>query len=95
LDAAESVTVNEAVQKLGLADQKGILPGFRTGLLPFQLILVSWMNDRELATEAGGILADSMGLGKTVQMLAIMAYRRSQYAEIKTNLVVVYALSLC
>lgn len=42
--------------------------------------------DHDLRT---GINADSMGLGKTIQMLAVMAHRRSTDLEIRANLVIV------
>lgn len=70
----EGRTVREAVRKLGLQSDRDLLPGLEVRLLPHQLIGVSWMVDQERATpHKGGILADQMGLGKTVQMIATMA----------------------
>lgn len=41
-------------------------------LLDYQLRGVEWMKDRELSCVRGGILADEMGMGKTLQMLALV-----------------------
>jgi SNF2 family DNA or RNA helicase len=48
------------------------LPRMKSTLEPYQLLGASWLRWRELATKEpfGGILADQMGLGKTVEMLA-------------------------
>ncbi|TDL15102.1 hypothetical protein BD410DRAFT_796684 [Rickenella mellea] len=67
------ISVNEAQAKLKLKSQDDILPGMRVRLLPHQIIGVSWMLEQERDDEKlGGILADAMGIGKTVQMLATM-----------------------
>lgn len=58
------MSVNEAAAKLGLPDQETPLEGMRIKLLPFQIISVAWMADREMDKKSpGGILADDMGLG--------------------------------
>jgi hypothetical protein len=61
--------------KCKLADGKWDLDGFGTSLFHHQVIGVSWMLSRELhPTEPkGGILADEMGMGKTVQLLACIS----------------------
>lgn len=48
------------------------LKGMQTSLLNHQLTAVAWMIKRELARDKpfGGILADAMGMGKTVMSLA-------------------------
>ncbi|KAF7348601.1 DNA repair protein RAD5 [Mycena venus] len=55
-------------------DADAIVSGFREGfrLLPHQVPSRTWMRDREDPTKkkAGGILADDMGMGKTVQATA-------------------------
>jgi SNF2 family DNA or RNA helicase len=58
-----------------LVDGRWEIDGFSTPLYPHQLIGVSWMLSRELDPTGprGGILADKMGLGKTVQLLACMS----------------------
>ncbi|EPQ59717.1 hypothetical protein GLOTRDRAFT_71378 [Gloeophyllum trabeum ATCC 11539] len=41
-------------------------------LLPFQLESLFWMRKQEKGQYAGGMLADEMGMGKTIQMIALM-----------------------
>lgn len=43
-----------------------------TKLLGFQLDGVGWMREREASFTSGGILADEMGMGKTLQMLGLI-----------------------
>ncbi len=56
------------------ADEKFLIKGMRTALLPYQFAAVGWMVQREHEKSdelpGGGLLADTMGLGKTVQALA-------------------------
>jgi DNA repair protein RAD16 len=49
-----------------------------TPLLPFQKIGLAWMCDQELGPVRGGILADEMGMGKTIQTLALIATHRAE-----------------
>ncbi|RAL65691.1 hypothetical protein DID88_005359 [Monilinia fructigena] len=53
---------------------KWLVKGMKSTLYHHQLIGAQWMVSRELSSEPphGGLLADSMGLGKTVQTLACM-----------------------
>lgn len=53
---------------------KWLVKGMKSTLYHHQLLGAQWMVSRELSSEPphGGLLADSMGLGKTVQMLACM-----------------------
>lgn len=41
-------------------------------LLPFQRESLSWMQKQEQDTWRGGILADEMGMGKTIQMISLI-----------------------
>ena len=52
--------------------ERWLLKGMKTSLLHHQLIGAAWMKKRErtLTTPHGGILADAMGFGKTVDALA-------------------------
>ena len=51
------------------------VPGLKTPLYNHQLVGVRWMLGQEFSPEGpyGGILADQMGLGKTVQILGVMS----------------------
>jgi SNF2 family DNA or RNA helicase len=66
--------VNFHVKNKSKRNEEGkfVLPRMKSALEPYQLIGASWLRWRELATKEpfGGILADQMGLGKTVEMLA-------------------------
>ncbi|TGO53614.1 hypothetical protein BCON_0120g00110 [Botryotinia convoluta] len=55
-------------------DGKWLVKGMKSTLYHHQLLGAQWMVSRELSSEPphGGLLADSMGLGKTVQTLACM-----------------------
>jgi DNA repair protein RAD16 len=52
-------------------------------LLPFQLESLTWMRKQEEGEWCGGMLADEMGMGKTVQTIALLVTDRR-----KPNLVV-------
>ncbi|TGO68172.1 hypothetical protein BOTNAR_0029g00400 [Botryotinia narcissicola] len=69
----------QASRSFGYAQVKAIngkwlVKGMKSTLYHHQLLGAQWMVSRELSTEPphGGLLADSMGLGKTVQTLACM-----------------------
>ncbi|KAI6115018.1 SNF2 family N-terminal domain-containing protein [Pisolithus croceorrhizus] len=89
----EGRTVREAVRKLGLQSDRDLLPGLEVRLMPHQLIGVSWMMDQErVSPHKGGILADQMGLGKTVQMIATMAMNLPKDSSKPTLIIVPAAL---
>ncbi|RDX49056.1 hypothetical protein OH76DRAFT_1483538 [Lentinus brumalis] len=95
-NAAHGLTIERAMEKLGLRDAKDLIPGMEVRLLPHQLIGVAWMVEQERKTQhKGGILADDMGLGKTVQMIATMVMNQpSAKDEHRATLVVVPAALL-
>ncbi|KAG8470640.1 hypothetical protein KFE25_009061 [Diacronema lutheri] len=49
-----------------------------TPLLCFQRIGLAWMCEQERSEVRGGILADEMGMGKTIQTLALIATHRNE-----------------
>ena len=57
-------------------------------LMEHQKLGLSWLMRNEEGTNRGGILADGMGLGKTVQALALIAARPSTDMRVKTTLIV-------
>jgi hypothetical protein len=54
------------------SDDKVVIRGMKTPLFPYQFAGAGWMINREKSPNPpfGGILADAMGLGKTVEALA-------------------------
>ncbi|KAK1216477.1 DNA repair protein rad16 [Marasmius sp. AFHP31] len=57
--------------------------GIKLTLLPFQLESLYWMRKQEEGIWHGGMLADEMGMGKTIQIIALLVSDRK-----KPNLVV-------
>lgn len=75
----ERNTLNKASKSFGhgkvrVIDGKWLLVGMNTPLYHHQLLAADWMVQRELSDDRpnGGLLADAMGLGKTVSTLATM-----------------------
>ncbi|ELR09194.1 hypothetical protein VC83_05559 [Pseudogymnoascus destructans] len=75
----EKNTLNEASKSFGhgrvkAKNGKWLLVGMKTPLYHHQLLAADWMVKRELSLDRphGGLLADAMGLGKTVSTLATM-----------------------
>ncbi|RVD91203.1 nucleotide excision repair protein [Tubulinosema ratisbonensis] len=54
-------------------DQNDIQVNVKRKLLPFQKQGVAWMLSREQSKFKGGVLADEMGMGKTLQMLSLIS----------------------
>ncbi len=57
-------------------------------LMEHQKLGLTWMKSMEDGSNKGGILADAMGLGKTIQALALMVARKSTDRACKTTLIV-------
>ncbi|KAI0070881.1 hypothetical protein K474DRAFT_1737680 [Panus rudis PR-1116 ss-1] len=93
---SHGLTVQKAMEKLGLRNKRDLIPGMEVRLLPHQIIGVSWMVDQEKVSQyKGGILADDMGLGKTVQMIATMAINQPTGEDkARTTLIIVPAALL-
>ncbi|KAF2273008.1 uncharacterized protein EI97DRAFT_425181 [Westerdykella ornata] len=74
------------------ADGNGLwtVKGMKTALKPYQVLGTAFMRRRERASEEprGGLMADQMGLGKTLMMLANIVNGRPPLGEIKTTLLV-------
>ncbi|CAE6460934.1 unnamed protein product, partial [Rhizoctonia solani] len=104
LTPAERTTVMLSVQHPELEDvwgdlertikpvtpQKAPQPeGLKVTLLPFQQESLFWMRKQEKGPWSGGMLADEMGMGKTIQTLALFVSDRQ-----KPNLVVAPTVAL-
>ncbi|KAF7349222.1 putative ATP-dependent helicase C23E6.02 [Mycena sanguinolenta] len=84
-----NVTIDKALEKLGLPSTHDLLPSLDIPLMPHQLLGVAWMVDNEqVKSIKGGCLADEMGLGKTVQMIACMCKNPSDKPGCKTTLII-------
>lgn len=57
-------------------------------LMEHQKLGLAWLKSMEEGSNKGGILADAMGLGKTIQALALMVARKSDDRACKTTLIV-------
>ena len=75
-EAGKSFTNTKGIAKrmkgVGMGDQGWTLSGMSTPLKNYQIINCGWMRRQEMRASAprGGILADQMGLGKTVTCIA-------------------------
>ncbi|KAF7969408.1 hypothetical protein HWV62_27403 [Athelia sp. TMB] len=79
-DVWGDVEENIAVVKPTKAEQPANL---KVTLLPFQQESLHWMREQEKGIWSGGMLADEMGMGKTIQIIALLVSDRQ-----KPNLVV-------
>ncbi|KAJ4301538.1 hypothetical protein N0V90_003631 [Kalmusia sp. IMI 367209] len=72
-------------------DSMWLVKDMASSLKSYQIMGTAFMRNREKASEEprGGLMADAMGLGKTLMMLAnIVNGRPGKYAECKTTLLV-------
>lgn len=89
----EEATLSFGHGRCKAVDGKWKLPGFKTPLYSHQLIGVRWMLGREFSPHGptGGILADQMGLGKTIQVLACMSQNMPDKKEKSRNKTLIIA----
>ncbi len=75
----KTVSYTDVYKDLGLnpVRPRCIVSGLSEGLLlnPWQVIGTAWAIQQEAGPVHGGIIADACGIGKTVQMLSVIAYR--------------------
>ncbi|KAK9782851.1 putative SNF2 family N-terminal domain-containing protein [Seiridium cardinale] len=69
-------------------DRKKTPPALAVKLLPHQQVGLTWLMQQEESNHRGSILADGMGLGKTIQALALILARPSKDYAYKTTLIV-------
>ncbi|KPA85468.1 dNA repair protein-like protein [Leptomonas pyrrhocoris] len=72
LSSSEAAPVREFYSSFSYDDELQTMevPDMSTQLLPFQKEGVGWMAQREM-NHVGGIMADHLGMGKTVQMIGL------------------------
>ncbi|RYO92658.1 hypothetical protein DL766_008781 [Monosporascus sp. MC13-8B] len=83
LRAENMEQIQEAAKRFGYSRVKAkdggwLVKGMTTPLMAHQLLATDWMLSREFAPAEpyGGVLADVMGLGKTLEMLAVVLATR-------------------
>ncbi|WWC69653.1 uncharacterized protein I206_103596 [Kwoniella pini CBS 10737] len=88
-DFVEDTTVDDSLKKLGLNSMEDYLPDLRIKLMAHQVLGVDFMIEKEKAQKfLGGINADAMGLGKTVQSIATIASHQSEDPRVKSTLII-------
>eukprot|EP01018_Ginkgo_biloba_P009937 Gb_29852 [translate_table: standard] len=73
----EDIDLDALVQKKGPVDVREPPPELLMPLLPFQKEWLAWSLKQEDSESKGGILADEMGMGKTIQAISLVLTRRS------------------
>jgi SNF2 family DNA or RNA helicase len=89
-------TLNLLLRKMGSESDEVTPPHLReptpsamqSQLMEHQKIGLAWMKKMETGPAKGGILGDAMGLGKTIQAIALICARPSEDAAVKTTLIV-------
>ncbi|KAL7518437.1 hypothetical protein ACHAWX_003261 [Stephanocyclus meneghinianus] len=80
----EELEPDELVQKSFEGEIRSEPPGLSATLLPFQIEGFSWMRHQEVKSDIrGGILADEMGMGKTIQTIATILDNRPKLQHCK------------
>ena len=85
-DEQKSISPDELVAKSFEGEIRSPPPGLDAELLPFQVEGVSWMYAQETKEDVkGGILADEMGMGKTIQTITVMLDNRPKLQHYNIN----------
>lgn len=84
----EELSPDELVQKAFQGEIRSEPPGLTANLLPFQIEGFSWMRHQEVSEPdiRGGILADEMGMGKTIQTIATILDHRPLLQHVKPGM---------
>ena len=79
----QELDADELVQHAFQGTIREAPPGCAATLLPFQREGVSWMYNQERSDVSGGILADEMGMGKTLQTITTILDNRPKLQHAK------------
>ncbi len=82
-EESQELDADELVQTAFQGSLRDPPPGLTAVLLPFQREGVSWMYNQEHSEVAGGILADEMGMGKTLQTITAILDNRPKLQHAK------------
>ena len=66
-------------------DRQGTPDAMKYALMPHQQVALTWMQKSEDGRNKGGLLADAMGLGKTISTLALMVSRKASTPAVKVR----------
>ncbi|KAK7981537.1 Helicase-like transcription factor [Apiospora saccharicola] len=78
-----------AVDESNLADTRWEIDGVKSTLSHHQLLGIEWMLTKEKSDDHGGMNADDMGMGKTLQALACTVLRKPPKDKPEPTLIVV------
>eukprot|EP00531_Pseudo-nitzschia_arenysensis_P016971 CAMPEP_0116148846 /NCGR_PEP_ID=MMETSP0329-20121206/18598_1 /TAXON_ID=697910 /ORGANISM="Pseudo-nitzschia arenysensis, Strain B593" /LENGTH=1297 /DNA_ID=CAMNT_0003645053 /DNA_START=67 /DNA_END=3960 /DNA_ORIENTATION=+ len=82
-EESQELDADELVQTAFQGSLRDPPPGLTASLLPFQREGVGWMHNQEHSEVAGGILADEMGMGKTLQTITTILDNRPKLQHAK------------
>lgn len=82
----QDLDADELIQTAFQGKLREAPPGLDATLLPFQREGVSWMYNQEKSEVAGGILADEMGMGKTLETITTILDNRPKLQHVKPGM---------